>query len=72
MEEEISKALMAGKSIIIELVSNSKLGPGYIEIDPKPMPPNGKILDGILEIDALIVANGVRKSKTCNHKSKTI
>ena len=37
LEEEISKAAMAGKSIIIELDANSKLGPSYIENYPKSM-----------------------------------
>ena len=64
LEEEISKAQMAGKSIIIELDANSKLGPKYIENDPKEMSPNGKILGGIIERHALVVANGIKgKSK---------
>ena len=61
LEEEISKAHMAGKSIIIELDANSKLGPEYIPNDPKPMSPNGRILGGIIEKHALIVANGVQE-----------
>ena len=61
LEEEISKAQMAAKSIIIELDANSKLGPEYIEGDPKPMSENGKILSGIIERHALIVANGLKE-----------
>ena len=47
--------------IIIELDANSKLGPEYILNDPKPMSPNGRILGGIIERHALIVANGVQE-----------
>ena len=64
LEEEVSKAITANKSIVIELDANSKLGSEYILGDPKPMSPNGEILAGIMERHALIVANGVKdKSK---------
>ena len=33
LEEEISKAQLAGKSLIIELDANSKLGPEYVPGD---------------------------------------
>ena len=59
LEEEISKAQSAGKSLIIELDANSKLGSKYIKNDPKPMSPNGLILSGIIDRHALTVANGV-------------
>ena len=61
LEEEISKAQSAGKSIIIEIDANSKLGPTYIKRDPKSMSPNGRILSGIIERHALTVANGVEE-----------
>ena len=64
LEEEVSKAIMNNKSIIIEIDANSKLGPTYIEKDPKPMSPNGTILAGIIERHALIVANGVHNKST--------
>ena len=64
LEEEVSKANMSNKSIIIQIDANSKLGPTYIEKDPKPMSPNGTILAGIIERHALIVANGVRNKCT--------
>ena len=59
LEEEVSKAQMAGKSVIIEIDANSKLGPEYIKGDPKQMSQNGRILAGIIERHALVVANGV-------------
>ena len=59
LEEEVSKAIMANKSILIEIDANSKLGSSYIEKDPKPMSPNGTILSGIMERHALCVANGI-------------
>ena len=58
LEAEIIKAELSGKSVIIEMDSNSKLGPEYIKNDPHIMSPNGKILARILERHTLIVANG--------------
>ena len=52
---------MDGKSIILELDANSKLGPTYIKYDPHGMSPNGVILSGITERHGLVVANGVDK-----------
>ena len=59
LEEEISKAQLAGKSIIIELDANSKLGDKYVVGDPHKISPNGQLLKGIIERHALHVANGV-------------
>ena len=59
LEEEISKANMAGKSVVLEMDANSKLGNNYVKGDPHPMSENGKILAGIIERHALIVANGL-------------
>ena len=58
LEEEISKSELAGKSIVISLDANSKLGPEWIPKDPNIQSPNGLILAGILERHALFVANG--------------
>ena len=59
LEEEIAKAELQGKSIIIEMDSNSKLGPTVIPQDPHEQSPNGKILSGIIQRHGLIVANGI-------------
>ena len=59
LEQEISKAEMEGKSIIIEMDSNSKLGPDLIPRDPHSQSVNGKTLAGIIERHGLIVTNGL-------------
>ena len=60
LEKEISKAVMSGKPVIIELDANSKLGSTYVENDPHEMSANGRILEGIIQRNALVVANGVK------------
>ena len=59
LEEEIVKAQSEGKSIIMELDANCKLGKEYIPKDPKNMSGNGKIMSGIVDRHALCVANGL-------------
>ena len=59
LEKEISKAELLGKSIIIEMDSNSKLGKEYISKDPHNQSQNGRILAGIIDRHGLIVANGL-------------
>ena len=59
IEEEIVKAELMGKSVIIQMDSNSKLGPGYIKDDPHYQSPNGKILAGIVDRHGLVVVNGL-------------
>ena len=64
LEEEVTKAELAGRSVIISFDANSKLGPMYIKGDPHAMSENGKILEGIIDRHALCVANGITdKSK---------
>ena len=58
LEAELVKAEIAGKSVIIEMDSNSKLGSQYIPNDPHPMSPNGRLLADIIERHVLVVANG--------------
>ena len=64
LENEIAKAELLGKSIIIQMDSNSKLGSGYIPADPHIQSPNGKILAGIIERFGLVVANGLSDKST--------
>ena len=59
LEKEISKAELAGKSIIIEMDSNSKLGKDYISMDPHGQTQNGRVLAGILDRHGLVVVNGI-------------
>ena len=63
LEAEIVKSELAGKSTIIEIDANTKLGPEYIPNDPHPMSANGQILSKIIERQALIVANGTTQCK---------
>ena len=81
LEQEIVKAELQGKSIIIEMDSNSKLGPDMIPKDPHSQSPNGKILEGLINRHGLIVANGVtekcegaitRKRETINSVEESI
>ena len=58
LEEEVAKAEIAGKSVIIGFDANSKLGPKWIKQDPHSESQNGNILGGIIQRYALIVANG--------------
>ena len=51
---------MEGKSIIIEMDTNSKLGREIIPRDPHNQSENGKILSGIINRHGLIVANGLK------------
>ena len=54
---------MAGRSVIIEIDSNSKLGNTYIPNDPYSITANGKMLARIIDNNALIVANSSSKCK---------
>ena len=62
LETEVEKAELLGKSIVIELDANSKLGHKYIPKDPHMISPNGILLAGVIDRHALIVANGSDKS----------
>ena len=70
LEQEIAKAEMQGKSIFIEMDSNSKLGPDIISKDPHKQSANGKILSGIIDRHGLIVGNGLA-SKCVGVRIKT-
>ena len=59
LEEEIIKAELAGKSVIVEADFNSKLGKHFIPNDPHPQSENGKLLANIIRRQKLTVANGL-------------
>ena len=63
LEEEIIKADLAGKSLIIEADFNSKLGVQFIPKDPHIQDKNGKLLADIILRQKLCVANGLRICK---------
>ena len=58
LETGVEKAKLAGKSILIEMDANAKLGKQYIPKGRHEMSPNGTILASIVERQHLIVANG--------------
>ena len=60
LEDEVCKAELAGRAVMICCDPNSKMGEQYIPGDPHGMSENGKIIEGILERNALIVANGLK------------
>ena len=81
LEEEVVKAQAKGKSIIMELDANCKLGTEYIPNDPKPMSGKGKIMAGIVDRHVLCVANGIsdkvkgtitRKRSTKDHIEESV
>ena len=55
LEQEIVKAELDGKSILIELDANSKLGPQYIPGDMHCQTENGKLLAGIIDRLGLVI-----------------
>ena len=50
---------MEGKSIIIEMDANSKLGKAVIKSDPHNQTPNGKLLYNIIQRHNLVVLNSL-------------
>ena len=64
VESEVASAELEGRSIIICMDANSKLGPDFIKGDPNPQSRNGKLLANILNRRALIVANGLEEKST--------
>ena len=61
LETEIERAKLAGKSVIIEMDANCKLGPKYISRDPHDITPNGTLMAGIIERHNLTFGNGSDK-----------
>ena len=71
LEEEIAAAELQGRSIIITMDANAKLGPDFIAEDPYNQSPNGKLLAGLVSRHALCVVNGLtEKKERLNHKTK--
>ena len=61
LEEEVVSAKMAGKSIIIQMDANSKLGKEIIPNDPKSQSPNGKVLESVINRNGLVVVNSLKQ-----------
>ena len=64
LEEEIVRAKVANKSIIIQMDANSKLGKEIITEDPNEQSPNGAVLAAIVNRHALTVVNSLRDRVT--------
>ena len=64
LEKEVASAELQGKSTIIALDANAKLGQTYIPGDPHRMSKNGKVLSEVLERHALSVVNGIKEKCT--------
>ena len=60
LEKEIARAEFEGRSLIISMDANSKLGQSIIPGDPHEQSKNGKILSEIIKRHALIVVNGIQ------------
>ena len=63
LEEEVVKAELAGRSIIVEMDANSKLGPELIPGDKHPQSDNGRILADIIKRQGLIIGNSLKQCK---------
>ena len=63
LEEEIMKSQLAGKSTIIQLDANSKLGPDLVPGDKHEQSANGSLLAGIIARHSLIIGNSLNKCK---------
>ena len=61
LEAEIVKAELEGKSVIIQMDANAKLGRQYIPKETHEITANGKLLARIIDRHALVVANGSDK-----------
>ena len=61
LEHKIVKSTMIGKSVIIKMDANAKLGLKHIPEDPHEISANGKLLEGIILRQNLFVVNGSRK-----------
>ena len=61
LESEIVCAELDGRSVIISMDANSKLGPKYIEQDPHAQSQNGKLLADVMNRHALTVVNGLKE-----------
>ena len=61
VEEQISRAYLAGCLVLIAEDANAKLGPEIIEGDPHPRSENGKMLAGMVERQGISIINASNK-----------
>ena len=72
LEEEIIKSDMDGKSTIVAMDANSKLGKDLIENDPHDQTPNGKLLADIIDRQNLVILNSLKGKASGNITRKRI
>jgi exonuclease III len=63
LECEVASAELEGRSVIISMDANSKLGDEYIPGDPHKQSVNGRLLANIMDRHALIVLNGLQEKR---------
>ena len=61
LEEEVEKAKISNKAVLVQMDANSKLGPQIIKGDPHRQSDNGKILSEVINRNALVVMNSVEE-----------
>ena len=71
LEQEVVKAELSGKSILIEMDANSKLGSKYIPGDKHNQSQNGKLLAGIIERHNLVIGNSLKNCKGLITRKRT-
>ena len=64
LEDEIVKASLLGKSVIIQLDANSKVGSEFIPRDNHIQSLNGALLGGIIARNNLVLVNGLHDKCT--------
>ena len=71
LEKEVNKAEMEGKSVMIEIDANSKLGLERIPNSKHEISPNGKLLADIIDRHAMFVINGSEKCQGVITRKRT-
>ena len=71
LEKEINKAEMEGKSVIIEMDANSKLGPEKIPNVKHQISPNGRLLADVIDRHAMFVVNSSEKCEGIITRKRT-
>jgi len=59
LEEEVQKAKLNDKAVLIQCDANSKLGPSVIKGDPHNQTDNGRMLNEIVKRNELVVVNSL-------------
>ena len=63
IEEQIIRGHLAGCEVIVAEDANAKLGPDILPGDPHPMSENGKLLEGMIRRQNMVIVNKSSKCK---------